>query len=208
MLLEPVLLSSRPLTVLVLGSILSMVALIGGCDRQSGEKAQPPAADSSTPAAEGLTGTVDRSHRGSPLPDLSVTDPEGRKLALKPLRGPLLVNLWATWCAPCVTELPMLDRLAADHAGKLQVLTVSQDMGDGGKVQDFLADRKLTNLPVWLDPENDLAFAYGGGVLPTTVLYDEAGREVWRVIGGFDWSGAAAAKLLAEVDGAADASPR
>jgi thiol-disulfide isomerase/thioredoxin len=198
MALEPVLLSSRPLTVVVLGSALSLVALAGGCDRQSKDKAQPPAAAETSAETGGLTGAVDRSHGGSPLPDITIRDPDGNKLALKPLRGPLLLNLWATWCAPCVTELPMLDRLAAESAGKLQVLTVSQDMADGATVRAFLEGRGLTHLAPWLDPDNDLAFAYGGGVLPTTVYYDESGREVWRIVGGYDWSGPEAMRLLSE----------
>lgn len=187
---------SRPLNSVVLGLAL----LAAGCDRQSGDKAQPaPAAggSASAPAKGGeLNGTIDRSHKGEPLPDVTVKDPTGRSLALKDLKGPVLVNLWATWCAPCVTELPLLDKLAADRA--LRVVTVSQDMEGGAKVAEFLKGKGATRLEPWLDPENDLAFRFGGGTLPTTVYYDSAGREVWRLVGGHDWSGPETAKLLAE----------
>jgi thiol-disulfide isomerase/thioredoxin len=176
--------------------------MAAGCDRQSGEKAQPqgtqaagaPSAISSPPAS----GTLDPSHKGDALPDVTVKDPAGRSLKLADLKGPVLINLWATWCAPCVTELPQLDKLAAERGDKLKVVTVSQDMGDGTKVAEFLKGKGLTRLEPWLDPQNDLAFKYGGGNLPTTILYDASGREVWRFLGGHDWTGAETGKILAE----------
>ncbi len=175
-----------------------MLALAGGCDRQSEDKAQPQPAASASGQSAALVGTVDRSQRGAALPNVAVKDPTGKTLALSALKGPLLLNLWATWCAPCVTELPLLEKLANDKAGKLRVITVSQDMGDGAKVADFLKGKGLNRLEPLLDPNNDLAFAYGGGTLPTTVYYDAAGKEVWRLVGGHDWSDAATESLLAE----------
>jgi thiol-disulfide isomerase/thioredoxin len=188
------LLSSRPLTVAVLGLAL----MAAGCDRQSGDQAQPPAGEQTGTGTGELTGKLDRSHVGSPLPKVVVRDDQGQTLALASQKGPVLLNLWATWCAPCVTELPMLDSLAAKRAGKLQVLTVSQDMGEDPAIAEFLKDRKLNNLPAWHDPAGDLAFDFGG-VLPTTVLYDADGEEVWRIIGGYDWTSPEADRLLAEI---------
>ncbi len=102
---------------------------------------------------------------------------------------PVLLNLWATWCAPCVVEMPLLDELAADMAGELQVVTVSEDLQGAVAVVPFFEERDLPNLPQWLDPNNALAASYGGGaVLPLTVLYDAQGKEVWRVMGGYDWA--------------------
>jgi thiol-disulfide isomerase/thioredoxin len=200
MLLEPaVVLSFRPLNSAVLGLCATLLA--AGCDKQSGEQAQPQgaAASASVPAgAAALTGTIDRSHRGEPLPNVTVKDPSGLSLNLKELKGPTLINLWATWCAPCVTELPLLDKLAADRAGSLRVVTVSQDMDGGAKVAEFLKGKGVTRLEPWLDPENELAFRYGGGTLPTTIYYDAAGREVWRFVGGHDWTSAETMTMLAE----------
>ena len=183
-------LSSRPLTLAVLG--LGLVA--AGCDRQTTEQAQPGASASAPAKAAELTGTVDRSHKGEPLPDFTARDPGGKTLALKSVKGPVLINLWATWCAPCVTELPMLDELARTT----RVVTVSQDLEGGAKVAEFLKAKGLTRLEPWLDPGNDLAFKFGGGTLPTSIYYDAAGKEIWRVVGGYDWTGPEAAKLLAE----------
>ena len=138
---------------------------------------------------------MDCSHKGSLLPDFTLSDPAGKSITLASLKGkPLLINLWATWCAPCVAELPQLDQLAA--GGKVKVLTVSQDMGEPQKVTQFLKDRQIKLLEPWLDPENALITQYNAGTLPTSVLYDAEGREVWRIVGPRDWSSAETAALL------------
>ncbi|MBU3993858.1 MAG: TlpA family protein disulfide reductase [Alphaproteobacteria bacterium] len=199
--LEPALMSSRSLKLAVLGLCLVGPVLLVGCDRQSDKAAQPaqsPDAAAASVAADTASAMgIDRTHQGSALPDLTFADPSGKKLSLASLKGkPLLINLWATWCAPCVKELPTLEALAA--SGKVRVLTVSQDSGEPAKVAEFMNGRGLAHLQPWLDPDNDLAFHYNAGILPTTVLYDGAGREVWRFVGEQDWNGAESAKLLAE----------
>ena len=144
-----------------------------------------------------MSGETDRRKKGSALPALSFADPAGRKLEMGSLRGrPVLVNLWATWCAPCVKELPALDALAA--AGKVRVVTISQDSGDPAQVTRFLTDKGVKHLEPWLDPQNEASFHYGTGILPTSVLYDARGREVWRFVGENDWADSVAARLIAE----------
>ncbi len=191
---------TRSLTLAVLGLAVIAPALLGGCDRQSGEKAQPQASASPSAAQSAeVTGTIDRSHKGSALPGFTLADLAGRRLVLQSLKGkPLLINLWATWCAPCITELPMLDALAGRNGGAVKVLTVAQDMTNTEKVSAFLTDRGFRHLDPWLDPKNDLAFHYGAGTLPTTIYYDAQGREVWRFTGGHDWSSAETRAMLAE----------
>lgn len=206
MVLEPVLLLSRSLTSLVLGFGLPLgLAALAGCDRQAREPAQGATSAAAITAAPPRAGEpvagFDRSHKGSPIPALTFADPGGNKLALADLsaqagKRPTLVNLWATWCAPCVKELPTLDKLAA--GGAVRVLTISQDSGEPAKVAAFLKDKGLTHLQPWLDPDNALAFQYNGGTLPMTVLYDAAGREVWRFTGEQDWTSPEAAKMLGE----------
>ena len=176
-------------------AILAVALLAGGCDRQTDSPAQPPAAA----APETPVGVLDRSHKGAPLPALTVKDAGGKPLKLAELTGkPVLINLWATWCGPCVVELPTLNAIAADAGAPVRVVTISQDSGDPGKVAAFLAERGGKALPAWIDPENDLSFHYQTGTLPTTVLYDAQGREVWRFVGGKEWNSAEAAKLIAE----------
>lgn len=145
------------------------------------------------------TGEIDGSNAGDLMPAQNVTDPQGRKLNLGALQGrPVLLNLWATWCAPCIKEMPLLDELAGDYEGRLRVVTVSQDMGDPAKVSAFFNEGEFAHLEPWLDPQAELGFALGDTPLPTTVLYDAGGQEVWRVRGDFDWSGEEARSAIEE----------
>ena len=181
-------------------SLTCAIALLAGaCDRQSTEPAQQQE-NSAEANAEELTGTLDRTHAGAALPEVTVTDPAGTKLNLAEASGkPILLNLWATWCAPCVVEMPMLDAIAGEMGDRLRVVTVSEDMKGAEVVVPFFEQKGFANLPHWMDPEMDLAFGFGGGAsLPLTVLYDAEGKEVWRMIGGFDWSSDEARALIEE----------
>lgn len=177
----------RPLSSrLSLTLVLALGVAVAGCDRGGADKAQESSADE---VAGQATGSIDRAAAGELMPTAEVKDPDGKTLNLGALQGtPVLLNLWATWCAPCIEEMPQLDALAGDYEGRVRVLTVSQDMAGAEKVVPFFAERKFAHLEPWLDEANDLGFAIGGGTLPTTVLYDGSGREVWRVVGAYDWS--------------------
>lgn len=195
---------SRSAKVLVPAAALLALA---GCDRQSPSPAQPQSdtaqdASAGGDSGEEMSGTLDISKRGEPLPDMSFSDPAGHTLKLADLKGkPVLVNLWATWCGPCVLEMPMLDSLEDAYPGKLTVVTISQDMQGAAKVSPFFASHTFRHLQPWLDPDNNLGFKYNTGLLPTTVLYDASGKEVWRMIGAHDWSSARTDAMLAETLG-------
>ncbi|HEY0149420.1 MAG TPA: TlpA disulfide reductase family protein [Allosphingosinicella sp.] len=172
--------------------LLPLLLLLSAC----GSEAPAPAPEPEPAAA---AGTVDRSRAGTAAPDTPFENPDGERVTLAEFRGkPLLLNLWATWCAPCVKELPTLDALAVREGEKLQVLTVSQDMEGRAKVEAFLVKAKYRTLEAWLDPQMALMSDLGVSTLPTTILYDADGREVWRIAGDKDWAGAEAAKLLGE----------
>lgn len=129
------------------------------------------------------------------MPDVAFQHPDGRPARLADFRGrPVLLNLWATWCAPCIAELPTLNAVAATPG--LTVLAVSQDT-QPEKVAPFLAQRGLKALQPYRDPRLALSVALAAN-LPTTVFYGADGRERWRLTGGFDWAGAPARALLAE----------
>lgn len=177
---------------------LAAVAL-AGCDSEKVTEAQGVDA-----AAEPLAGQPVENFEGETIPAVTLTHPDGSTLALAETRGtPVLLNLWATWCAPCVVEMPQLDELAGELEGKVRVITVSEDLRGAEVVEPFFAEHDFAHLPQWMDPENALAASFGGGPsLPLTVLYDAQGREVWRVIGAYDWSSAEAReKILAAVAG-------
>lgn len=185
----------------LLSFTLTLAVLTAACDRQDAEPAQPQenSAEANLSEGEELTGIVDRTFAGSDIPDVTVTDPSGTTLALAETKGkPVLLNLWATWCAPCVVEMPLLDELAAELGNSVRVLTVSEDLKGAEVVVPFFEQKGYEHLPQWIDAENDLAVNFGGVSLPLTVLYDAEGKEVWRVIGGYDWGSAEARELIAE----------
>ncbi len=173
------------------------------------EQAQQPINQAATAEeiASSETGEVrgvDRSHKGKPAPDVSFRDPDGEETSLAEFSGkPVLVNLWATWCAPCVKELPTLDRLKGSQ-GKdgLQVVAISQDNAPHASVVAFLDVHKIEHLDAYQDEDMGISGKAGAEVLPTTILFDAQGREVWRYVGDLDWTGAEAAKLLAEAGSA------
>ncbi|MEL7687803.1 TlpA disulfide reductase family protein [Citromicrobium bathyomarinum] len=178
---------------------LALVLVLSGCDREPQESPQ----ESESTAGMGevaQTGEIDRSRAGDLMPAANLVDPADEVINLGALQGrAVLMNLWATWCAPCVKEMPLLDDLAADYGEELNVVTISQDMGDPAKVADFFEENDLANLPRWIDPQLTLTEAIGAGTLPTTVLYDRTGQEVWRVTGDFDWSSEEARAAIEEV---------
>ena len=170
--------------------------LLAGCDRAAEAPAQPVEA---TAAAKVPAGTVDRRSAGTLLPAMQFVDPAGKRLDLGAQDGPVLLNLWATWCAPCVKEMPQLDALAGELEGEVRVITVSQDVRGAAVVEPFFAKAGYARLEPWLDPEAGLSAQFTPeGALPLTILFDAAGKEVLRVAGGYDWGSPEAVKLVRE----------
>lgn len=181
---------------------LALPTMVVACDKQSEEAEQVNDGLEGTETIEsdsGLVGRLDISQRGAPMVDTPFKDPKGQTVRLTDFIGkPILVNIWATWCAPCVVEMPMLDELAAREKDRMKVLVVSQDIQGAEKVDPFFVKANFNQLEAYTDPENGLSFGFGSGLMPTTVLYDAKGKEVWRVIGAMDWDGARAAMLMEE----------
>ncbi|WP_379549427.1 TlpA family protein disulfide reductase [Qipengyuania sp. DGS5-3] len=168
---------------------------VGACDRAATESAQENEASGTDTVASGV---IDRSQAGELMPVVNLVDLEGAELNTGALQGrPVLLNLWATWCPPCIKEMPLLDELAEDYGDALKVLTVSQDLQGAERVEPFWVERDFERLEPWLDTENELSKALSD-VMPTTVLYDASGQEVWRVLGDYDWSSAEARGAIDE----------
>lgn len=167
--------------------------LLAGC----GHKASNTEGSQTAPAA-GIVKGPDRSHAGKALPALMIENPQGKRASLPdPAGKPMLVNLWATWCGPCIKELPTLQALS-QSAGAPRVIEVSEDMGSRASVDAFLKQHGIDKLKSWQDPKSTLTATLDAQVLPTTIYYDAQGRELWRYIGDLDWTGPQAAKLLEE----------
>lgn len=144
-----------------------------------------PAAAAPAPAP---INTIDRSQAGTPAPKLMFEATPGKKTSLATFKGRrVLVNLWATWCAPCIAEMPDLDRLAAAKGAQLLVIPLSQDMEGWQAVNKFFKPGKFKTLKPMLDQPGSFAEKIGARGLPMSVLYDEKGREVWRVAGTLKW---------------------
>jgi thiol-disulfide isomerase/thioredoxin len=128
----------------------------------------------------------------APPPQLSETlyDADGGTHHLSDYRGrAILVNVWATWCLPCVEELPTLGALQRRFQGRLTVVTISaDDASKRAQAASELSRLSAGSLAFLQDPTRNVLFDVGGGVVPTTILYDGEGRERARVTGKADWS--------------------
>ncbi len=133
-----------------------------------------------------------------PVPEVRFTDGEGRDLSLDRFRGKVvLLNLWATWCAPCRREMPALDRLQARLGGDdFEVLALAVDRGGAAKVKAFLDELGIERLGLYVDTSTRALRVLGAYGLPTTLLIDRAGNEVMRVIGATEWDGAEIVDLV------------
>jgi thiol-disulfide isomerase/thioredoxin len=137
------------------------------------------------------------------LPELAFTTLDGARATLAGFRGkPVVLNFWATWCAPCVAELPELDKLAA--GGAVTVLAVSTDRTGALRVKPFLAQHPVSHATVLLDQASDAVHAVQVVGFPTTLIIDSAGRLRGRLEGPAAW-GTGAPEILKLV---ADTNPR
>ena len=127
--------------------------------------------------------------KAPPVPKAVFVDATGGKHSIGDFKGKyVLVNLWATWCAPCVKELPSLVNLQKAVPG-MKVLAVDVGRDKPEKAAAFLKDHKADSLGVYVDTELALLHAFGAYGLPTTVLIDPSGKEVAKAQGPAEWNG-------------------
>lgn len=133
-----------------------------------------------------------------PAPVLSFTDGDGQTKSLADFRGKVvLLNFWATWCAPCKIEMSSLDALQAKLGGEnFTVVALSVDRTGPDKPREFLQKAGLSNLALYVDDTGESALAVKAGGLPATLILDEQGREVARLLGSAEWDDAEAVKLV------------
>lgn len=133
-----------------------------------------------------------------PVPAVIFLDGDGNERSLADFQGRVIVlNLWATWCAPCRKEMPSLDRLQAEHGGDdLEVVALAVDRGEIAKIVDFYDQLGVVNLAVYHDPTAKAGRVLRAPGLPTTLVIDREGHEVGRVLGDAEWDGDDVADLL------------
>lgn len=134
----------------------------------------------------------------APAPKISFADAEGQTLSLADFAGRIvLVNLWATWCAPCRSEMPSLERLQTRLGDKITILAISEDIGGEKAVAPFVERLGLKAVKTYLDPRSTVAQAFKVDGLPTSFLIDRKGRVLGRVEGEASWD---SPKMLAIID--------
>jgi thiol-disulfide isomerase/thioredoxin len=123
-----------------------------------------------------------------PAPAISLADSAGQTIELSALRGKVVViNLWATWCEPCLREMPSLERLQSRLGERIAVLAVSEDRGGNKAVEPFIAKLGLKSVKTYIDPKSEVGHALGVRGLPTSFVIDSKGEVLGRVEGAAEW---------------------
>ena len=128
--------------------------------------------------------------------------PDGEEITLAKLQSQrtqgkvILVNLWATWCPPCIAEMPSLNKLQEQYGDeRFEVITINFDR-DAALGETFLRDKGLTNLPFYHNPNFALAREYAVAGFPLTIIYSPGGAERARLLGEADWTSPEARRLI------------
>src|SRR5271166_266216 len=136
-------------------------------------------------------------------PDIAFIAADGSEHHLSDFLGHgMVINLWATWCAPCVEEMPSLSVLSRTLApDDIAVLPLSSDRGGAAVVEAFYRQHEIAGLPVLLDPKGAASHAWHAHGIPTSFIIDKRGRERARLEGAADWSTPAAARTVRKLIG-------
>jgi len=134
---------------------------------------------------------------GHLAPDFTLPSLDGQTVRLSDLRGKaVLLNFWATWCAPCRLEMPTIDKAYQEYKSRgLEILAVSLDAGSNSVVKNFMQELKL-DFPVLLDPNMEVLRLYRQFSIPATFLIDKQGIVRHRELGYRDWTDPESRRLL------------
>ncbi|HEY7748291.1 MAG TPA: TlpA disulfide reductase family protein [Aestuariivirgaceae bacterium] len=200
----------------VLGAIVGIIACVGVIYIVSGPNSNPQTgrgtpSEATMPEADGaainkitrdlakgaLTAFVVKDDRRQ-MPELSFHDGAGKQRSLADWRGKVvLLNLWASWCAPCRKEMPSLAAVQRRFgSGDFEVVAVSLDRDGAKAAQKFLEETQSRTLRLYVDPSAKLLETITALGLPATVLIDRRGREIGRLLGPADWTSPEALQLI------------
>ncbi|MEM0937278.1 MAG: TlpA disulfide reductase family protein [Pseudomonadota bacterium] len=134
----------------------------------------------------------------APLPEIEIVDAGGAPASLEAYRGQWVVlNFWATWCAPCRVEMPMLSNLQEMFDGQpVEVVTVATGRNSPQGIRRFFEEIEVDNLPEYRDPSQALARSMAVLGLPITVIVDPDGNEIARLRGDAHWDSESAVAIL------------
>jgi thiol-disulfide isomerase/thioredoxin len=132
------------------------------------------------------------------IPDVAVTSLDGKEMRFSEHEGKVvLLNFWATWCAPCKEEMPALERLETRLGGDdFAVIPVATGRQSTASIEKFFTEADINALPIWLDPKSELARGVGVAGLPATLILDRDGKERGRLVGPAEWDGEHAVALI------------
>ncbi len=187
-----------------LTAFAAVYVIAGRPDNERGAVLNPPSSESAAPAptanklSTGAMTTFVFKEPPAPLPEVQFVNAEGKPVALKDWRGKVvLLNLWATWCAPCRGEMPALDRLeSALGSDKFEVVALAVDKSGLEGARKFLDETKAGKLKLYADPTARLGNEFKVIGMPTSILIDTQGREVGRLIGPAEWDSPEAKRLI------------
>lgn len=187
-----------------LAAFAAVYVIAGRPDNERGAVLSPPNSESGTPASganklsTGAMTTFVFKEPPAPLPEVQFVNREGKPVTLKDWRGKVvLLNLWATWCAPCRGEMPALDRLeSALGSDKFEVVALAVDKSGLEGARKFLDETKAAKLKLYADPTARLGNEFKVIGMPTSILIDAQGREVGRLIGPAEWDSPDAKRLI------------
>ena len=130
-------------------------------------------------------------------PSMVFKGPDGTEMRLSDYKGKvILVNIWATWCAPCIAEMPMLDELQAKKGSdNFEVVTISLDRTPEEAAKWF-KENGIKNLPLWHDSTYGVSGKLALPGLPTSIFYNTQGQEIARIPGEVDWTSEEALALV------------
>ncbi|MBN4016470.1 TlpA family protein disulfide reductase [Rhodospirillaceae bacterium AH-315-P19] len=145
-----------------------------------------------------------------PVPDVPFIDADGSERRFADWRGKgIVLNFWATWCGPCVREMPSLDRLAGRVAGEgIVVIPLSGDRGGLAVVKAFYERLEIKNLAIYLDPKRAVGAEFGVEFLPFTVFIGRDGQVLGSLSGFVEWDSPEGLALVRRYLGKPDSHAR
>jgi thiol-disulfide isomerase/thioredoxin len=199
---RPILIGGLAAGVAVIAAALYGTLLGAGNSEAAACRAAKPVAERLAPLARGEVAAVRVEKDPKPLPELTFNGPDGRPVTLADFKGrTVLLNLWATWCAPCRQEMPALDKLQGELGGKdFEVVAVNIDTRNPDKPKRWLEEAGVARLAYYADPQakifQDLRQIGKAVGMPTTLLLDPQGCELAHLSGPAEWASEDALKLV------------